>query len=235
MDNLLIILIIGMIILDASFLFQIVKIWTEKHSFGLSLTSWTINMIGRVIWIIYGMLLSTHGGIVLTIGQGLCGLMTIPVIYYILRNKKTNGEYKKEHFNNSLFVFRIMMIITIATLIITCIVFSIFAINKKDKIGEDKIILIISLVGSSFTGLSFLPQAIKTVKTQDTKATSLNLCIAFILGNSLMITYLTIQAINDDILKYIAGIIFTSLSVVSMIIITIIKVKNIIISKQNID
>ncbi|TCG10415.1 PQ-loop domain-containing transporter [Mycoplasma todarodis] len=234
MNNLLIILIIGMIILDASFLFQIVKIWTEKHSFGLSLTSWIINMIGRVIWIVYGMLLSTHGGVVLTIGQGLCGLMTIPVIYYILRNRKTNGEYKKEHFSKPLFMLRIILITIITSLIITCIVFSILAINEKSKIGEDKLILAISLIGSSFTGLSFLPQAIKTIKTQDTKATSLNLCIAFIIGNSLMITYLLIQAVNDDVLKYIAGIIFTSISVLSMMTITIIKVKNIIKLKQSI-
>ncbi|CAM9122031.1 PQ-loop domain-containing transporter [Mycoplasma todarodis] len=235
MDNLLIILIIGMIILDASFLFQIVKIWTEKHSFGLSLTSWTVNMIGRIIWIVYGMLLSNHGGIVLTIGQGLCGLMTIPVIYYILRNRKTDGEYKKEHFSKPLFALRVFMVAIIFTLIVTCIAFSILAINEKDKIGEDKMILVISLIGSSFTGLSFLPQAIKTVKTQDTKATSLNLCLAFILGNSLMITYLMIQAVNDDVMKYIAGIIFTSISVLSMITITIIKIKNIITLKQNID
>ncbi len=235
MDNLLIILIVGMIILDASFLFQIVKIWTEKHSFGLSLTSWTVNMIGRVIWIVYGMLLSTHGGIVLTVGQGLCGLMTIPVIYYILRNRKTDGEYKKEHFSKSLFTFRVLMVSIILILIITCIIFSVLAINERNKIGEDKLILAISLIGSSFTGLSFLPQAIKTVRTQDTKATSLNLCIAFIIGNTLMITYLTIQAVNDDVLKYIAGIVFTSISVISMITIAIIKIKNIITLKQNID
>ncbi len=235
MDNLLIILIMGMIILDASFMFQIIKIWTEKHSFGLSLSSWIINMIGRVIWIVYGMLLSTHGGIVLTIGQGLSGLMTIPVIYYILRNRKTKGEYKKEHFSKPLFTFRILMIIIISILIITCIIFSIFAINENTRIGEGKLILVISLIGSSFTGLSFLPQAIKTVKTKDTKATSLNLCIAFIIGNSLMISYLLIQAINDDVFKYIAGIIFTSISVISMITISIIKIQNIIKFKQNID
>ncbi|MCP4337265.1 MAG: PQ-loop repeat-containing protein [Mycoplasma sp.] len=232
MNNLLIILILGMIILVVSFTFQIIKVWNEKHSHGLSLTSWTINMLGRVIWVIYGMLLSTGGGIVLTIGQGLCAMMSIPVIYYILRNRKNEGRYKKEDFNKYLFAWRVLMLVVLLTLIIICVVFSIMSINQNSKISEEKTIFTISLIGSSFTGFAFLPQTIKTLKTQNTKSTSLNLCLAFIVGNILMISYLSIQAFNVSPMKYIPAISFTSFSVLLIIVIVIIKIKNIIKNKD---
>ncbi len=107
MEKLLIILILGMLILDFSFFAQTLTIWKNKHSFGLSGISWTINFFGRLVWMIYGILLASWDGMVISVGQGFCALMIIPVLYYIKRNQKNDGEYIKEHFKKWLWILKI--------------------------------------------------------------------------------------------------------------------------------
>ncbi|WP_131599660.1 PQ-loop repeat-containing protein, partial [Mycoplasma marinum] len=170
------------------------------------------------------MLLSTDGGIVLTVGQGLCGLMSIPIIYYIIRNRNTNGEYIKNNFNNKLFVARVVSVAMLFILIVVSTCLGAFAVKGNYKQASGTTILIISIIGSAFTGLSFLPQTIRTIRTRNTKSTSLYLCIAFIIGNVLMISYLLFGVVTISVEKYISGVIFTTISVISMSLIAIIKI-----------
>ncbi len=228
MSTQLILLIIGMTILDIAFFSQVFSIWRTKTSLGLSWMSWTINFVGRLIWIIYGMLLVEWGGLVISIGQGICCLVSIPVLYYINRNKMAGGQYIKEHFNLYFFLLRIISVIAILALMVVCSYYGVvYTMNNKSFMSVTNV-FIIALFGSAFTGFSFLPQTIKTIKTRSTKSTSLYLCLWFIVGNSLLIAYLMFSMIihSNKILQYIPAILSTSLSIISMIIIFIIKLQN---------
>ncbi|MEL6919261.1 MAG: SemiSWEET transporter, partial [Bacteroidota bacterium] len=51
------------------------------------------------------------------------------------------------------------------------------------------IALIIGNIAASLTTISFLPQAIKTIKTKDTKNLSFPMYLLFVMGVSLWIVY----------------------------------------------
>jgi len=48
---------------------------------------------------------------------------------------------------------------------------------------------IIGLIAAFLTTVSFLPQAMKVIKTKDTKSISLRMCIMFVLGVALWLYY----------------------------------------------
>jgi MtN3 and saliva related transmembrane protein len=70
-----------------AFIPQVFKVIKTKSSDGLSLTTYLIFIIGVGLWLIYGLIKSS---ISMIIGNGITFILAFLIIYYILRNKKSN-------------------------------------------------------------------------------------------------------------------------------------------------
>tara|TARA_B110000003_G_C16245149_1_gene376674 strand:- start:63 stop:329 length:267 start_codon:yes stop_codon:yes gene_type:complete len=70
-----------------AFIPQVFKVIKTKSSDGLSLTTYLIFIIGVGLWLIYGLIKSS---ISMIIGNGITIILAFLIIYYILRNKKSN-------------------------------------------------------------------------------------------------------------------------------------------------
>ncbi len=226
-------LLLGTMILATSFLFKWYQITTKKHTIEMSLKSWIIMLCGRMLWCIYGFLLGTIGGVFILIAQGLIATMTIPIIYYILRNKSTEGKYFKKDFDKKLFTFRVLVDLLIITIICLFIIFTRYQSIWDYHISKWAI-FVVGTVGAAVTAYALMPQTWKIIKTKNTKSMSLPLQITFLLGNTIIITYLIYQLVTTgNTLNYLGSIFFGIVSTLTMVPILIIKVKNIIKLKES--
>ncbi len=220
-------LLIGASVLTISFVFKWYQTTTKKHTIEMSLKSWIIMLFGRMLWCIYGFMLGTIGGIFILVAQGLIACMTVPIIYYISRNKGTEGEYFKKHFNKKLFLMRMLIDFIILTIICLFVVFTSYHPHWNYSV-PNWLIFVIGTIGAATTAYALLPQTIKIIKSKNTKSMSLPLQTTFILGNAIIIIYLLYQLITTgNYMSYLGSIIFGITSTLLMVPILVIKVKNI--------
>lgn len=196
-----IVTVIGFIIFIPSFAFQMFRIYKKgKHTVNFSPTSWTLNFIGRFLWIAYGLFFGAaskdnQGLALLTvIGQGLVTLMTIPILYYTFRNHPYKGEYAKSNFNKKLFAIRMgLLVFILASILVACLgIMGTFNVGKMPSAG----LLAFALSCTFFTSVAFLPQTIKTIKNKNTTSTSFFLSFLFAVGNTLLILAFLLKIIN---------------------------------------
>ncbi|WP_168388297.1 PQ-loop domain-containing transporter [Mycoplasma marinum] len=205
---------------------------TRKHTIEVSLKSWIIMFIGRMFWCIYGFLLGTIGGIFILIAQGLIAAMTVPIIYYIMRNEKTKGRYHKDHFRKELFIFRIIMDFMVISIICILTIYSHYFERNNYTIPKE-VILIVGTIGAAITAFALMPQSLKTIKSRNTESMSLPLQITFIIGNAIIISYLIYElAMTHNTMNYIGSIFFGIISTLVMVPIAVIKINNIIKLKE---
>lgn len=220
-------MLMGSTILVGSFFAQITRVYRFKLSSGINIFSWIQNFIGRCLFVIYGIWAPGTTGLIIVVSQGLCGLFSVPMIYYCVRNWKTNGEYVKQHFNKILFLSRVLVSIFCVILITFALLCrkEVALINVKQISKHD--IFIISIFCSIIASTSFIPQAIKIIKTKNTRSLSLNLTLLFITGNLLIIAAFIVTGVaHDAIYEYIFPIILTTIAATSMTINCTIKLSN---------
>lgn len=220
-------MLLGSTILVGSFFAQITRVYRFKLSSGINIFSWIQNFIGRCLFVVYGIWAPGTAGLIIVISQGLCGLFSVPLIYYCLRNWKTNGEYVKQHFNKVLFSSRVL----VSLMCISLIIFALLCRKEVEVIRVKQIskhdVFVISIFCSIIASTSFIPQAIKIMKTKNTKSLSIVLTFLFIIGNLLIIAAFIVTGIaHDAIYEYIFPIILTSIAATSMTINCSIKLSN---------
>ncbi len=86
-DNIELIGLLAAALTTIAFIPQVFKVIKTKSSDGLSLTTYLIFIIGVGLWLIYGLIKSS---ISMIIGNGVTFILAFLIIYYILRNKKSN-------------------------------------------------------------------------------------------------------------------------------------------------
>ena len=86
-DNIELIGLLAAALTTIAFIPQVFKVIKTKSSDGLSLTTYLIFIIGVGLWLIYGLIKSS---ISMIIGNGITFILAFLIIYYILRNKKSN-------------------------------------------------------------------------------------------------------------------------------------------------
>ena len=86
-DNIELIGLLAATLTTIAFIPQVFKVIKTKSSEGLSLTTYLIFIIGVGLWLIYGLIKSS---ISMIIGNGITFILAFLIIYYILRNKKSN-------------------------------------------------------------------------------------------------------------------------------------------------
>ena len=86
-DNIELIGLLAATLTTIAFVPQVFKVIKTKSSDGLSLTTYLIFIIGVGLWLIYGLIKSS---ISMIIGNGITFILAFLIIYYILRNKKSN-------------------------------------------------------------------------------------------------------------------------------------------------
>ncbi len=238
-----ILMVLGMVIFVPAFMFQVFKLFKGgKHTIGIVASSWLMNFIGRYLWIIYGFLIgslvsdngvqkSLFSGNVILFGQSIITILTISMLYYSFRNINNFGAYKKELFKKRLFVSRLLLDVFVLT---SVLVFGL-ALNGVIYIPTHKVTaLVISIIATSFTGMAFLPQGIKVIKTKNTKSTSIYLSTLFAMGNTLLIISLMVKIFdhNELLISNIGGIILPIISTSMMYIISFVKLSNILAKKE---
>lgn len=223
----LMLMLLGSTILVGSFFAQITRVYRFKLASGINLFSWVQNFIGRCLFVIYGIWAPGTAGLIIVVSQGLCGLFSIPLIYYCIRNRKTQGEYVKQHFSKLLFTLRL----SAATFCVGLIVFAILCRKEVSVIEVEQIskheIFIISIFCSIIASTSFIPQAIRIMKSRNTKSLSVVLTILFIIGNLLIIcAFITTGIAHHAMYEYLFPTILTSIAATSMTINFSIKIHN---------
>lgn len=223
----LVLMLLGSTILVGSFFAQITRVYRFKLASGINLFSWVQNFIGRNLFVIYGIWAPGTTGLIIIISQGLCGLFSIPLIYYCIRNRKTNGEYVKQDFNKFLFASRMIT----AALSIGLVIFALLCRTEINVISVDRLskhdVFIISIFCSVIASTSFIPQAIKIMRSKNTKSLSLVLTILFITGNLLIIcAFITTGIAHHAMYEYIFPTILTSIAASAMTINFSIKIRN---------
>lgn len=229
-----ILMVLGISFLIPAFGMQVHKIYTKgKTSTGINKYSWILNYIGRYLWIPYSVFTYSNlrngvdwTGLVMLVGQGIAALSCIPVIYYSYRNHKTDGIYTKEHFRLKLFILKIL---SFAFTLVSMGIFIAYGLGAFTPFTLNSMgMFAFGLITALFTGIAFLPQTIKVIKTKVTKSISLPLVLLFTIGNSILIAYMIVRmtAAGSDWWKTIGSVILVSISVILMGTQTIIKIKN---------
>lgn len=229
-----ILMVLGISFLVPAFLFQLKRIYRGgKHTVGINHYSWILNYVGRYLWIPYSVLTYSNladnkidwTGIVMLFGQGIAALSCIPVIYYSFRNGQ-HGRYEKKEFKTNIFIIKIIMFIFTLTSMSIFVAYSLGAF--KPFVLHPTGMFIFGLITASFTGIAFLPQTIKVIKSKVTKSISLPLVLLFTIGNSILIAYMIVRMIaaGPDWWKTIGSVGLVSISVILMSIQLIIKIKN---------
>lgn len=241
---------IGSTILVLGFTPQSKKIYTLKHTYGISKISWIQNYVGRIVYSIYCTIALGRSAndtanlatLPTIIGQLLVGAMSVAVVYYTIRNTRTSGEYKKEHFNRNLFATRIAMDIFLAVAAVVIILMSstinVIHILPKNSTSHGMLIFntFFGFFACAIVSGAFIPQSIKTIRTRNTKSTSLALTIMFAIGNSLLALMFVVKAINAGmhdkvdtawkVAQYAGSIFFITIGVIAMTTIIAIKLAN---------
>lgn len=69
----------------ASFVPQVYKIWKTKSADGVSLTMFSMFLLGVILWLIYGILL---GSVSMTIANIITAVLATIIIYYKVKLKE---------------------------------------------------------------------------------------------------------------------------------------------------
>jgi MtN3 and saliva related transmembrane protein len=86
-DNIELIGLFAAILTTFAFIPQVYKVIKTESTEGLSLYTYIIFISGVGLWLIYGIFKSS---ISMIIGNGITFLLSFFIIYYIIRNKKSN-------------------------------------------------------------------------------------------------------------------------------------------------
>lgn len=70
-----------------AFVPQVVKIWKNQSSNGVSLSMYVCMLVGIIIWLAYGILINSIAVIAANI---LSGILQVVIIFLTLKNRKNN-------------------------------------------------------------------------------------------------------------------------------------------------
>jgi MtN3 and saliva related transmembrane protein len=70
-----------------AFVPQVVKIWKNQSSNGVSLSMYVCMLVGIIIWLTYGILINSIAVIAANI---LSGILQVVIIFLTLKNRKNN-------------------------------------------------------------------------------------------------------------------------------------------------
>ena len=78
---------VGAIFTTLAFVPQVVKIWKNRSSDGVSLSMYVCMLVGIIIWLAYGILIDSIAVIVANI---LSGILQVVIIFLTLKNRTNN-------------------------------------------------------------------------------------------------------------------------------------------------
>ncbi len=78
---------VGATFTTLAFVPQVVKIWKNRSSNGVSLSMYVCMLVGIIIWLAYGILINSIAVIVANI---LSGILQVVIIFLTLKNRKND-------------------------------------------------------------------------------------------------------------------------------------------------
>ena len=78
---------VGATFTTLAFVPQVVKIWKNRSSNGVSLSMYVCMLVGIIIWLTYGILINSIAIIAANI---LSGILQVLIIFLTLKNRKNN-------------------------------------------------------------------------------------------------------------------------------------------------
>ena len=78
---------VGATFTTLAFVPQVVKIWKNRSSNGVSLSMYVCMLVGIIIWLAYGILINSIAIIAANI---LSGILQVLIIFLTLKNRKNN-------------------------------------------------------------------------------------------------------------------------------------------------
>ena len=78
---------VGATFTTLAFVPQVVKIWKNRSSNGVSLSMYVCMLVGIIIWLAYGILINSIAVIVANI---LSGILQVVIIFLTIKNIKNN-------------------------------------------------------------------------------------------------------------------------------------------------
>jgi MtN3 and saliva related transmembrane protein len=78
---------VGATFTTLAFVPQVVKIWKNRNSSGVSLSMYVCMLVGIIIWLTYGILINSIAIIAANI---LSGILQVLIIFLTLKNRKNN-------------------------------------------------------------------------------------------------------------------------------------------------
>ena len=78
---------VGATFTTLAFVPQVVKIWKNRSSNGVSLSMYVCMLVGIIIWLAYGILINSIAVIAANI---LSGILQVVIIFLTLKNRKNN-------------------------------------------------------------------------------------------------------------------------------------------------
>tara|TARA_B110000444_G_scaffold66052_1_gene61922 strand:- start:805 stop:1077 length:273 start_codon:yes stop_codon:yes gene_type:complete len=78
---------VGAMFTTLAFVPQVVKIWKNRSSDGVSLSMYVCMLVGIIIWLAYGILIDSIAVIVANI---LSGILQVVIIFLTLKNRTNN-------------------------------------------------------------------------------------------------------------------------------------------------
>lgn len=78
---------VGATFTTIAFLPQIIKIWKNRSSNGVSLSMYVCMLVGIIIWLVYGILINSIAVIVANIFSGILQLV---IIFLTIKNRTNN-------------------------------------------------------------------------------------------------------------------------------------------------
>ena len=78
---------VGATFTTLAFVPQVVKIWKNRSSNGVSLSMYVCMLVGIIIWLAYGILINS---IAVTAANILSGILQVVIIFLTLKNRKND-------------------------------------------------------------------------------------------------------------------------------------------------
>lgn len=176
--------------------FQVAKIIVKKKTSSISLTTYSIAMVGAFTWLLYGIFAHAfHGGF----ENSIIVLFSCMMLYFILIEKFEKRE-------------AIIISSAIALITLTFIVLLIINTFTNFMTSSSKgLTMTLGFIAGICMSISFAPQVIKVFKTKNVREVSLWLSIFFGLAQVVLITYWASRSNTYQIGDWLPGVIFCSL------------------------
>ena len=182
-----------------AFGYQAQKTLRSKDVKNLSLVTFLINMMGCLLWLIYGLVVSAFQGVVVN-AIVICVVSLIIFVYLGYINLNAFLKY---------LIVGSMISIAISLLVVGVVD---SFINDIVNVENGNIKMVIGLAAGCCTAGAFMPQFIKIIKQKETKSLSYVLIILYGTAQFLWATFWILRSGEGSLGDWLSGFIFATLT-----------------------